>query len=152
MKRVVRELERQHMKDNLPEFSIGDTVDVHVRIVEGEKERTQIFNGTVIARKGSGMRETFTVRRIVQGEGVERTFPIHSPKDVTVEVKSRTSDEWGYPEDRIDRRKQRTLRRVADFYLERHGLLDAPCRFDVVALTRSSDGAGWDIELFQDAF
>ncbi len=89
MKRVVRELERQHMKDNLPEFSIGDTVDVHVRIVEGEKERTQIFNGTVIARKGSGMRETFTVRRIVQGEGVERTFPIHSPKVVTVEVKRR---------------------------------------------------------------
>jgi len=71
---------------------------------------------------------------------------------VFVEVKSRTSDEWGYPEDRIDRRKQRTLRRVADFYLERHGLLDTPCRFDVVALTRSSDGAGWDIELFQDAF
>jgi len=89
MKRVVRDLERQHMKDNLPEFSIGDTVDVHVRIVEGEKERTQIFNGTVIARKGSGMRETFTVRRIVQGEGVERTFPIHSPKVVTVEVKRR---------------------------------------------------------------
>jgi len=89
MKRVIRELERQHMKAKLPEFCIGDTVDVHVRIVEGEKERTQIFNGTVIARKGSGMRETFTVRRIVQGEGVERTFPIHSPKVVTVEVKRR---------------------------------------------------------------
>ncbi len=89
MKRVVRELERQHMKDKIPEFGIGDTVDVYVRIVEGEKERTQIFNGTVIRRKGSGMRETFTVRRIVQGEGVERTFPIHSPKLARVEVKRR---------------------------------------------------------------
>jgi len=69
---------------------------------------------------------------------------------VFVEVKSRASDEWGYPEDRIDRRKQRTLRRVADFYLERHGLLDTPCRFDVVALIQTADG--WDIELFQDAF
>ena len=89
MKQVIRELERQHMKEELPEFAIGDTVDVHVRIVEGEKERIQIFNGTVIARKGSGMRETFTVRRIVQGEGVERTFPIHSPKLVQVDVKRR---------------------------------------------------------------
>ena len=89
MKRVVREIERQHMKDTLPEFAIGDTVDVHVRIVEGEKERVQVFTGTVIARKGSGMRETFTVRRIVAGEGVERTFPMHSPKVTNVEVTRR---------------------------------------------------------------
>ena len=89
MNRTVRELERQHMKDEIPEFGIGDTVDVHVRIVEGEKERVQIFNGTVIARKGAGARETFTVRRIVQGEGVERTFPIHSPKLANVVVTRR---------------------------------------------------------------
>jgi len=89
MKRIVRELERQHLKDELPQFGIGDTVDVHVLIVEGEKERVQIFTGTVIGRKGSGTRETFTVRRIVQGEGVERTFPLHSPKLVDVKVKRR---------------------------------------------------------------
>ena len=64
----------------MPEFEIGDTVQVHQRILEGNKERVQVFEGTVIARSGEGVRETFTVRRIVQGEGVERIFPIHSPK------------------------------------------------------------------------
>ncbi len=71
---------------------------------------------------------------------------------VFVEVKSRASDDHGHPEDRVDRRKQRTLRRVAELYIERKGLLDCPCRFDVVALVRTPDGQGWDIELFQDAF
>ena len=75
------------LKKAPPKFDIGDTVDVHVRILEGQKERTQIFGGTVIARRGSGMNEMFTVRRIVQGEGVERTFPLHSPKIAAVEVK-----------------------------------------------------------------
>jgi large subunit ribosomal protein L19 len=70
-------------------FEIGDTVDVHQRILEGDKERIQIFNGIVIARRGGGAREMFTVRRIVAGEGVERTFPIHSPKIAKVEVKRR---------------------------------------------------------------
>jgi len=77
------------MKDELPEFSVGDTVDVHVKIREGEKERVQLFNGTVIRRKGSSVQETFTVRRIVQGEGVERIFPLHSPNVVDVVVKKR---------------------------------------------------------------
>ncbi len=67
-------------KDEIAFFEIGDTVDVHQRILEGNKERVQVFTGTVIARSGEGIRETFTVRRIVQGEGVERIFPIHSPK------------------------------------------------------------------------
>jgi large subunit ribosomal protein L19 len=74
-------------RDDLPKFAIGDTVDVHVRILEGNKERVQVFNGTVIARRGEGVREMFTVRRIVQGEGVERIFPINSPKIAKVEVK-----------------------------------------------------------------
>jgi len=74
------------MKTNVPEFQIGDTVGVHVRIVEGEKERVQIFTGTVIGRRGSGISETFTVRRIVNNEGVERTFPLHSPRIADVEV------------------------------------------------------------------
>jgi large subunit ribosomal protein L19 len=68
-------------------FEIGDTVDVHQRILEGDKERIQIFNGVVIARRGTGMNENFTVRRIVSSEGVERTFPINSPKLAKVEVK-----------------------------------------------------------------
>ena len=75
------------MKDELPFFEIGDTVDVHTRILEGAKERIQVFTGVVIARSGSGTREMFTVRRIVQGEGVERKFPLHSPRVAKVEVK-----------------------------------------------------------------
>src|SRR5262245_18886365 len=75
------------LKSQVPQFEIGDTVDVHVRILEGTKERTQVFGGTVIARRGAGMNEMFTVRRIVQGAGVERTFPLHSPKISAIEVK-----------------------------------------------------------------
>jgi large subunit ribosomal protein L19 len=74
-------------KTDIPKFEIGDTVDVHLRILEGQKERIQVYNGVVIARRGDGMREMFTVRRIVQGEGVERQFPVHSPKIAKIEVK-----------------------------------------------------------------
>jgi large subunit ribosomal protein L19 len=74
------------IKENTPAFKIGDTVNVSVRIVEGEKQRTQVFTGTVIRRKGGGIGETFTVRRIVNNEGVERVFPLHSPKVAGVEV------------------------------------------------------------------
>ena len=80
-------VESPSLKAQRPEFAIGDTVDVHTRILEGEKERIQIFNGIVIARSGSGSREMFVVRRIVAGEGVERKFPLHSPKIAKVEVK-----------------------------------------------------------------
>ena len=84
---ILAKVEAASLKSEVPQFSIGDTVDVHTRILEGEKERIQIFNGVVIARAGSGSRETFTVRRIVAGEGVERKFPLHSPKIARVEVK-----------------------------------------------------------------
>jgi large subunit ribosomal protein L19 len=80
-------VEKTSMKESVPKFEIGDTVDVHVRILEGEKERIQIFNGVVIARSGSGAREMFVVRRIVQGEGVERKFPLHSPRIADIVVK-----------------------------------------------------------------
>lgn len=86
---ILELVEKSSLKAEKPEFHIGDTVDVHTRILEGEKERIQIFNGVVIAKSGSGTRETFTVRRIVGGEGVERKFPIHSPKIAKVEVKRR---------------------------------------------------------------
>lgn len=84
---ILDAVEKSSIKPETAEFAIGDTVDVHTRILEGEKERIQIFNGVVIARAGSGSRETFTVRRIVQGEGVERKFPLHSPRIAKVEVK-----------------------------------------------------------------
>jgi large subunit ribosomal protein L19 len=80
-------VEKTSMKETVPKFEIGDTVDVHVRILEGEKERIQIFNGVVIGRSGSGSREMFIVRRIVQGEGVERKFPLHSPRIADIVVK-----------------------------------------------------------------
>ena len=73
-------------KAEVSSFEIGDTVNVHCRILEGDKERIQIFNGVVIARSGGGTREMFTVRRIVAGEGVERKFPVHSPRIAKVEV------------------------------------------------------------------
>src|SRR5262249_34092052 len=85
--RYMELVEQASQKPETPEFEIGDQVDVHQRIHEGEKERTQLFSGVVIAKRGEGMREMFTVRRIVQGEGVERTFPIHSPRIAKVEVK-----------------------------------------------------------------
>ena len=84
---ILNHVEKSSLRENPPDFAIGDTVDVHTRILEGEKERIQIFNGVVITRSGSGSREMFTVRRIVQGEGVERKFPLHSPKIAKIEVK-----------------------------------------------------------------
>jgi len=78
---------REVIKTDIPVFHVGDSVDVHVRIKEGDKERIQIFSGICIARKGGGLRETFTVRRIVEGEGVERIFPLHSPNVTKIEVK-----------------------------------------------------------------
>jgi large subunit ribosomal protein L19 len=88
MSGFAHELERNEIKKtDIPVFHVGDSVDVHVRIKEGDKERIQIFAGVCIARKGGGLRETFTVRRIVEGEGVERIFPLHSPNVSKIEVK-----------------------------------------------------------------
>ena len=85
--RLMELVEETGMKPEIVDFDIGDQVDVHLSILEGDKARTQIFSGTVISKRGSGMNEMFTVRRIVQGEGIERTFPVHSPKIAKLEVK-----------------------------------------------------------------
>lgn len=77
--RLIELVEKNYRKAEPPKFDVGDTVDVHTRIIEGEKERIQVFSGTIIMRKGQGINETFTVRRIVNNEGVERIFPLHSP-------------------------------------------------------------------------
>ena len=85
--RLMELVEKTTLKPTTPKFEIGDTVDVHVRILEGDKERIQIYNGVVIARSGEGPREMFVVRRIVQGEGVERKFPLQSPRITDIVVK-----------------------------------------------------------------
>lgn len=86
MHELLLKAEATSLREDKLEFEIGDSVEVHTRILEGNKERIQKFSGVVIARRGSGTREMFTVRRIVAGEGVERTFPVHSPKIAKLEV------------------------------------------------------------------
>ena len=83
---LVDKIEEKHMKKDVPEFRVGDTVKVNVRIIEGNKERIQAFEGIVIARKGGGVSETFTVRKVSAGVGVERTFPVNSPRLESIEV------------------------------------------------------------------
>ena len=84
--RVMERLNSENLRDDVPEFRIGDTIKVHVKIREGDKERIQVFQGAVIARDGGGVQETFTVRRISHGVGVERVFPVHSPHLARIEV------------------------------------------------------------------
>ena len=82
---IMRELTSDQLKTNIPDFHSGDTVRVHVRVIEGDKERTQIFEGIVIQRKGGGIQETFTVRKITQGIAIERIFPVNSPRLAKIE-------------------------------------------------------------------
>ncbi len=86
---LIREVEKDYLRKDLPDFRPGDTVRVHLKIKEGDKERIQVFEGVVIARRGGGLRETFTVRKISFGIGVERIFPLHSPKIEKIEVVKR---------------------------------------------------------------
>ena len=86
MSKVIETLERAQLRDNIPQFKAGDTVRVHFRVIEGQRQRIQVFEGVVIKRQGSGARETFTVRKQSFGIGVERTFPLHTPKIEKIEV------------------------------------------------------------------
>jgi large subunit ribosomal protein L19 len=83
---IIQTLEQEQLRSDLPQFNVGDTVRVFVKVVEGTRERLQAFEGTVIKRNGGGIRETFTVRRVSYGVGVERTFPLHSPRVASIEV------------------------------------------------------------------
>lgn len=85
MNNIIRAIEKENMRSDLPELSIGDTVKVYVKVIEGTRERLQGFEGYIIAKKGGGIRETITVRRVSFGIGIERTFPIHSPKIAKIE-------------------------------------------------------------------
>lgn len=86
MKGIIEAIDKESLKESVPQFNVGDTVKVSVKVIEGSRERIQAFEGVVIARKGGGIGETFTVRRISFGVGVERTFPIHSPKVADIQV------------------------------------------------------------------
>lgn len=84
--KILQQLESKSLKKDIPDFRVGDTIQVHTRIIEGQKERIQMFTGTVIARKGSGLSETFTLHRVAYGEGMERVFCLHSPRIAKIEV------------------------------------------------------------------
>jgi len=86
MANIIEQIEKEYLRSDIPAFRPGDTVRVHVKVVEGNRERIQVFEGIVIKRQGAGVNETFTVRRISYGVGVERTFPVHSPRLAQIEV------------------------------------------------------------------
>ncbi|TML87380.1 MAG: 50S ribosomal protein L19 [Actinobacteria bacterium] len=86
MSKVIETLERAQLRDDIPQFKAGDTVRVHFKVIEGQRQRIQVFEGVVIKRQGAGARETFTVRKQSFGVGVERTFPLHTPKIEKIEV------------------------------------------------------------------
>ena len=83
---IIQKIEKEQLKLDIAPFKVGDTIKVHTRVVEGDKERIQLFTGIVIGRRGTGLNSTFTVRRISYGEGVERVFPLHSPRISKIEV------------------------------------------------------------------
>ena len=89
MNEIIRSLEREQLRSDIPDFRVGDTVRVNVKVVEGNRERIQAFEGVVISRRNGSVRETFTVRRVSYGIGVERTFPLHSPRVDRIEITRR---------------------------------------------------------------
>ena len=109
-------VERPYLRDDVPEFRAGDTVKVHVRVVEGERERVQVFEGIVIRRRGSQLSETFTVRKISFGVGVERTFPVHTPMIQKIDVMTRGAvrrSKLYYLRDRVGKKAKVKERRQA---------------------------------------
>lgn len=88
---ILQTIEQEQLKNDITSFEVGDTVRVHTRVIEGDKERIQIYTGIVIGRKGAGINASFTVRRVSYGEGVERVFPLHSPRIAQIEVEKRGS-------------------------------------------------------------
>ncbi len=124
MQDLIKLAEQSSYREKPLNFTIGDTVDVHTRILEGDKERIQIFSGVVIAKRGGGINEMFTVRRIVAGEGVERTFPVHSPKVADVVVKRHARVRRAklfYLRDRVGKATRLRERRARKGEVETHG-------------------------------
>ncbi|NUQ34687.1 MAG: 50S ribosomal protein L19 [Planctomycetaceae bacterium] len=133
------DLERKQIKkSDIPVFGVGDTVDVHIKIAEGEKERIQIFSGVVLARKHQGLRETFTVRRIVSGEGVEQVFPLHSPRLAKIEVQRRGNVRRAklyYLRSRVGKatRIEEDLKRSREAVVDSHRSTTAPAKAPAAA-------------------
>ena len=114
--KILEQVEQAYLKKDIAAFQVGDTVDVATRIVEGDKERIQVFSGTIIMRKGAGINETFTVRRIVNNEGVERIYPVHSPFIASITVKrsgERRRAKLFYLRDRVGKSVRLTEKRKA---------------------------------------
>jgi large subunit ribosomal protein L19 len=111
---ILRSIEQEHLKTDVPPFHVGDTINVHCRIVEGDKERIQVFQGTLIGRRGGGINETIMVRRIVDGSGVERVFPLHSPRIAKYEIVRRADSRRAklyFLRDRIGKKRRLRDRR-----------------------------------------
>src|ERR671934_1831663 len=137
-------LERKQLRDDLPVFKAGDTVRVHFQVIEGQRRRTQVFEGIVLRRQGHGVRETFTVRKHSFGVGVERTFPLHSPKVERIEVAARGDVRRAklyYLRDRVGKRARvRERRYVGPEEIVEAGLLHHPSA-QLEAEAAASDGA-----------
>ncbi len=126
---LIDRIEQEQMKSGVIDFNVGDTVNVHTRVVEGGKERIQIFTGIVIGRRGAGLQQAFTVRKISYGEGVERVFPVHSPKVAKIEVVRRGKvrrAKLNYLRSRVG--KKATLVRAASIKGVHGGKAAAPAR------------------------
>jgi len=111
---IIADVQKSHLRTHLPVIHVGDTVDVHVKIIEGEKSRVQVFQGVVIKKQNGGLEETFTVRRIVANEGVERTFPMHSPRIDKVDIVRRGDTRRAklyYLRDRVGKKRRLRDRR-----------------------------------------
>lgn len=138
---VVKKLEEEQLKKDIIKFNIGDTIRVHTRIIEGEKERIQVFTGTVIARKGSGLSETFSLHRVAYGEGMERVFPLHSPRIAKIEV---------VKEGRVRRNKLYYLRGTSGKKAKVQGRIGGKRKLEEVA-TRETVEAAAPVESQNDA-
>ncbi len=137
---VIESLERMQIRDDIPEFRPGDTVRVHFQVIEGQRRRVQIFEGTVIKRQGASSRETFTVRKQSFGVGVERTFPVHSPKiekiERTLQGDVRRAKLY-YLRDRVG--KKARVREKQNWMTEKKSLITAPV--EAVEVTEAVEGA-----------
>ncbi len=137
---VIESLERMQIRDDIPEFRPGDTVRVHFQVIEGQRRRVQIFEGTVIKRQGESSRETFTVRKQSFGVGVERTFPVHSPKiekiERTLQGDVRRAKLY-YLRDRVG--KKARVREKQNWMTEKKSLITAPA--EAVEVTEAVEGA-----------
>ena len=143
---ILAAVQKSQLKSGLPVIYVGDTVDVHVRIIEGAKERIQVFQGVVIKQQNGGLEETFTVRRIVANEGVERTFPLHSPRIAKIEIVRRGDARRAklyYLRDRVGKKRRlRDRRRGLGMVSQQEAAANQPQNTAVEEPAAAGDGSG----------